>query len=368
MKAAAILAVVLSQGDARGVVTPAAHTALLAGDKTKAADPKISPPLRDVKSDKKFFGPPFPADYPEDTRPVPDRSILNKLKGPDQPYPALQSKEDFDKDYVKDENSDTGAWRAQFEYDSLRKRLANEDAAARAASGAADASKKALEDAQHGADGAAADADAARKGLDDARQGEKDALTPEEAEAIPDDTLKQKKEKLEKLEKAVAAAEEKFKREQAQFEVCKQKLEEAKKNLEELKQAQTEMEAKLAADTKLWVETKTTRLNAKKAKEEAAKSAHAAKMAAVNAKLKEAQDSKADYDKVLAEKKAIHAQAQEHLKKQKAEYDAAKTALDKATLTLQKIRGYVPVEAKKSGSAMTSIFAVFSGLVALYAH
>merc|ERR1719262_510018 len=102
--------------------TPAKASSLL------SSDPKISPPLKDVKSDKKFFGPPFPADYPDDKRPVPDQSLMNKLKSPDQPYPALQSKEDFDADFVKDENSDKGAWQAQFEYDALRKKLAEEEA------------------------------------------------------------------------------------------------------------------------------------------------------------------------------------------------------------------------------------------------
>merc|ERR1740138_198403 len=87
---------------------------------------KINPPLHDVASDKKFFGPPFPADYPDDKRPAVDKAILNKLKGPDQPYPALQSKADFDRDYVKDENSDKGAWKAQFEYDALRKKWLKE--------------------------------------------------------------------------------------------------------------------------------------------------------------------------------------------------------------------------------------------------
>merc|ERR1719261_900831 len=89
---------------------------------------KLSPPLKDVKSDKKFFGPPFPADYPDDKRPAVDKSILNKLKGPDQPYPALQSKEDYDVDFVKDENSDKGDWQAQFEYDTLRRKMAQEEA------------------------------------------------------------------------------------------------------------------------------------------------------------------------------------------------------------------------------------------------
>ena len=62
----------------------------------------IEPALKDVSSDKKFFGPPFPADYPDDKRPVVQKSILDKLKGPEQPYPALQSKNTFDKDFVKE--------------------------------------------------------------------------------------------------------------------------------------------------------------------------------------------------------------------------------------------------------------------------
>merc|ERR1740130_2381510 len=113
---------------------------------------RISPPLTDVKSDKKFFGPPFPADYPEDSRPVPDKSILDKLKSPDQPYPALQSKDKFDSDYVKDENSDRGAWKAQFEYDYLRQKLAKEAADARNAGAGAGKEGKDVDDAQKKAD------------------------------------------------------------------------------------------------------------------------------------------------------------------------------------------------------------------------
>merc|ERR1719163_590371 len=113
---------------------PAAHAKVVS---LVHFSPRLSPPLHDGgaigestehQSDKKFFGPPFPADYPDDKRPVPDKSVLKKLKGPDQPYPALQSKADFDRDYVKDENSDKGSWKAQFEYDELRKKLAKEQA------------------------------------------------------------------------------------------------------------------------------------------------------------------------------------------------------------------------------------------------
>merc|ERR1719504_212854 len=114
----------------------------------------INPKLEDKASDKKFFGPPFPADYPDDKRPVPNKGILDKVKGPDQPYPALQSKEDFDRDYVKDENSDTGAWQAQFEYDRLRKKLAQEEGDVKRASDRADREGRDVDDAQRNADAA----------------------------------------------------------------------------------------------------------------------------------------------------------------------------------------------------------------------
>merc|ERR1719359_460533 len=117
-----------------------------ARNRAAAALVKVDPPLKDVASDKKFFGPPFPADYPDDKRPVVQKSILDKLKGPNQPYPALQGKAEFDADYVKDENSDTGAWKAQFEYDTLRRKLLKEEADERASQSRADSEGKEYDD------------------------------------------------------------------------------------------------------------------------------------------------------------------------------------------------------------------------------
>merc|ERR1719161_1312422 len=153
--------------------------------KAKNALVGINPPLKDVSSDKGFFGPPFPADYPDDKRPVVQKSILDKLKGPNQPYPALQGRAEFDADYVKDENSDTGAWKAQFEYDTLRRKLLKEQADERAAQGRADkegsdvdgASRRASDADKNAAD-AERDADGARKGEDDAGADEPDVGPP----------------------------------------------------------------------------------------------------------------------------------------------------------------------------------------------
>jgi len=69
-------------------------------------------------SDKKFFG----KDYPWDKQPA--VNILHFK----HPYPVVQDSDDFDRDFVKDENSDSGEYKAQTEYDRLRHQLVKEKA------------------------------------------------------------------------------------------------------------------------------------------------------------------------------------------------------------------------------------------------
>jgi len=307
----------------------------------------LNPPLKDVKSDKKFFGPPFPADYPEDKRPVVQKSILDKLKGPDQPYPALQSKKDFDTDYVKDENSDKGAWKAQFEYDALRKKLNKEESDEKAAENRAAKEGRDVDDAQRKADEAGKNADDARKGADDAnRKDSETGGSTDDAGGKVEDVAPSQAE-LEKLKKKVAEAEESYEKEKKDFEECERQLEEAKKAVEDLKKKQAEMEGNLAGDTKLWAESKTVRFNLHKAKEEAA----AAKRLAAEARLKVAQNNKEDLDKALAKEKLESQEAQKNLQKEKAELEQFHKNLAKATLNLQKLRGYAPVVAAPAKSA-----------------
>jgi len=314
----------------------------------------VSPPIT-TGSDKKFFGPPFPANYPEDKRPVPEKSILDKLKSADQPYPALQSRSEYDRDFVKDENADKGHWKAQFEYDTLRHKLAKEAADAKGAGDKADKEWKDVSSAEEAVEKASQDVENARKGVDDARAGEQDAQSDKDEDFSGPPSA----EKLEKLKKAVQAAEENYKKEQEEFAKCKAELEKAEKNLEELKAKQVEMEQQLAAETKLWMETKTTRLNLKKAKEEAAHS----KTIAAQEKLKVAQVAKEEMDKVLAEKKGRHEQSLKVVASKKADLEQAKKDLEKATLVLQKLRGYKPADAvapTKSGAPMASVMLSFS--------
>merc|ERR1719346_902646 len=95
------------------------HIAHIALNKMAKHPGHIVPPLEDVKSDKKFFGPPFPADYPHDQQPRASRRVFEK----GQPYPKVQEQGFFDKDYVKDENGDGGEWKAQMDYDTARTKI-----------------------------------------------------------------------------------------------------------------------------------------------------------------------------------------------------------------------------------------------------
>jgi len=332
-----------------------------------SGSPEINPPLKDVKSDKKFFGPPFPADYPEDGRPVIRKSIWDKVMRPGQPYPALQGAKDFDSDYVKDENSDKGMWQAQFEYDTLRKKLAQEEADAKRAEDRADREGRDADGAQHDADEAGKNVNDAEKDVDEAIYDEKNAKKAEDFGGTPTD------EKLKELKKAVKEAEEAYEKAQKGFEECKRQLEEAKKNFEDLQSEQKTLEEKLAADTKLYVEQKTVKFNLKKAKTEKAKADFAKtkteKVKAAQDKLAAAEKIKDALEKALVKEKAENSKAQNTLQKQQAEVEAAKKQIATASAKLQKLHGYKPAVAptpdSKSGVKMTAVSVLFSLVIAM---
>jgi len=348
------------------------HVLLLAlasacqAEATQVSQQKIEPKLEDVASDKKFFGPPFPADYPEDKRPVPNKSILDKLKGPDQPYPSLQSKEDFDRDYVKDENSDTGAWQAQFEYDSLRRKLFGEEGDARRAQERADREGADADGAQKDDDSAAGRVRDAQKEVDDALGEEEKAKTAEDFDGPPSD------EKLRELKQAIRDAESRYEKEKQDFEECKRQLEQSKKELEELRAKHKEMEEKLAADTKLWAEQKAVKMNLRKVQQTAATE----KVKAAMEKLRAAEKVKNEAEEKLAKQKAEHDTAKKSLQKEKADLESVKNKLDAASTKLQKIHGYKPAEPtpqlpkssarKASAAAVLSLLVLASMLVSMW--
>jgi len=300
--------------------------------------------LKDKTSDKKFFGPPFPADYAEDTRPVVQKHILDKLKGPEQPYPALQSKKDYDSDFVKDENSDTGAWQAQFEYDALRKKLAQAEADEKNAQGKADKEGGDTAGAQRDADEAAKKAADAQKELDGATADQDSAAkTADDFDGPPS------AEKLEELKKAVADAEQRYEKQKKAFEECERQLEAAKKEVEDLKAKQVVMEQQLAADTKLWEEKKTTKLNLKKSRQTAATE----KVKTALDTLAKAEKVKVDMEKALAVQKVESEKAQKSLAKEKADMVNLDKALAAASTKLQQLHGYKPAVAAATATQST---------------
>merc|ERR1719443_2324820 len=82
----------------RGALVALTSALLAAGAAARRTAWGIQPTL-DPKSDKKFFGPPFPADYPSDGRPS-EAGKAHMLANFKYPYPAAQESETYDKDYV----------------------------------------------------------------------------------------------------------------------------------------------------------------------------------------------------------------------------------------------------------------------------
>jgi len=82
----------------------------------------ITPALNPV-SDPRFFGPTVGrrGDYSTDGRPTVETQF-------GYPFPKMQDTNDYEKDFVKDENDDDGSWAAQAEYDRLRAKLSKQKA------------------------------------------------------------------------------------------------------------------------------------------------------------------------------------------------------------------------------------------------
>jgi phage shock protein A len=292
----------------------------------------IEPALKDSTSDKKFFS----KDFPEDTRPVVDKKILSKLKSDNVPYPTLQSTGKFEKDFVKDENKDAGHWKAQFEYDSLRKKIEKEEADERKAKGAAAKEGADVSEAQQKADAAAKDADGAKKDVDAAKAGEESVKDSAKKDAEGDKAPSQ--EEQAEMKQKVAKAEEDYEEQKKAFEECKKELEDAKVKYESLKAQMNDMGEKGAADVKLWVQQHDVKLKEAKSAED---QAMAKRLAAENL-LAAAQSTKVEMEKALAKEQAESDAAQKNLAKERAEKEQAKTDLEAATKKLRKLKGYVP--------------------------
>merc|ERR1719210_434775 len=120
------------------------------GTSIRGVQPTQVKPKLDPASDAVFR-----KDYVHDLDPTGHEKIKFN-----HPYPMVQDTNDYDKDYVKDENYDDGEWKAQMEYDLLRTKVAKEkddyerakaaeEAAAKAPKVAAERAKQAADDAKN---------------------------------------------------------------------------------------------------------------------------------------------------------------------------------------------------------------------------
>mmetsp|Transcript_112530 Transcript_112530/g.328918 ORF Transcript_112530/g.328918 Transcript_112530/m.328918 type:complete len:343 (+) Transcript_112530:56-1084(+) len=82
--------------------------------KGSVAAANVGQALGSPESDSRFFKHNYPHDF------VPGAPLEKDF---DHPYPVVQESDVYDKDFVKDENSDNGEWKAQTEYDRLRTRM-----------------------------------------------------------------------------------------------------------------------------------------------------------------------------------------------------------------------------------------------------
>lgn len=317
----------------------------------------ITPALKDT-SDKKHA-----ANYPQDTRPVVDKNILNKLKSDKEPYPSLQSRSNFDKDFVKDSNQDTGSWKAQFEYDALRKKMLAEEAAEKAAADKAAKEGKDVTEAQKKAGDAATKAADAKKEKDAAKNGEDAAKNKDEGADKKKDDGADKATKAE-MEAKLKTAEKDYEEQKIAFKKCQEELDAAKVKYEELKVQVAEMQTKSAASVKLFAEQSDAEHKAKLNVKRLAVEAASAKREAAELRFTAADHSKAHFEEVLRKETAESQQAQKNLRKVKDEKAQVKADLEKSAQRLQKLKGYAPDAPVKSGAAVpTALFSLMLSTV-----
>lgn len=184
------------------------------------------------KSDEKFFG----KDYPWDKRPIADKYYKFG-----HPYPAVQDSGDFDRDFVKDENSDGGRWQAQMEYDTLRSKI-------RIAKGKLKELKEKMEKEYEDWMQAKDKAKDGAGQLDEAgKDAQKKGAAAEAAQKKVNDLEGHSQKDGTKVGGAIGDAVKKVEDEMSDLEKCKKALATAKKRLKKLMKEKEEYEKKKIA-------------------------------------------------------------------------------------------------------------------------
>jgi len=209
----------------------------------------ISPELQPGSSSK-FFK----KDYPFDKRPKADPFHFG------HPYPVVQDGGDYDRDFVKDENSDNGSWKAQETYDRLRVKLAKEKKAMAKALAKKQDEEKSLKDAMTRHEKEARDRENAKKNADRIRRAEEKRVRDEDAAEAKEGSKKDsgkrepavQKPKTKAVSQDVDVSTKETEKAMKNLEDCKKQLAKARqelkdlmKELEERKKAQSATSADL---------------------------------------------------------------------------------------------------------------------------
>lgn len=250
-------------------------------------EPQSISPNLEPKSDKKFFD----KDYPQDKRPVADKYYVF-----DHPYPAVQDSGDYDKDFIKDENSDGGKWKAQMQYDTLRSKIREATNKLKKLKEAMEKEYKDWMRSKENAKDAGEAADKAAKDLESAK------TTSNEAEKKVNELEGRSQKDGTKVGGSIGDAIKKVQDEMDDLENCKKALAEAKRRLKQLLKEKEEFEIKKKAAKE--ADAKAAEKAAKKAAKEKAE-AEAAEKAEAKADAKA--DAKDAAAKAAAKKKAAEA-------------------------------------------------------------
>jgi len=347
---AIVLVAAVARNSIAAIVTDAG---LKHAQEAQRHDSGITPKLENVASDKGFFGPPFPADYPHDSQPVlaPDMARLKR----DGIYPKVQESGFLDHDYVKDENGDGGEWKAQMDYDESRVKVSEEERLNEKRKKEAEREREAYEKAQKEAEEARAAADKAKKEAEasdkDAKEKEDAKDASEKSEASNKKAAEEAKHKAaekaaeeetiehdqEALEKKVKEAEEKFQDQQKAYEQCKKDYDEAKAELEELKKKLAALEGDVSASSThlLAGSQDTERLRSQALAAKARTKAASAALSAASEKFAKAETART-MQKMQTDR------TEEAAKKQNEYLENAKAKMEAAKASLRKIRGFDP--------------------------
>jgi len=323
---------------------------------SEAIRPSLAP-----KSDKKFFG----KDYPDDLRPTIDAAPKWSY-----PYPKVQSDTKYDADYVKDENSDGGHWKAQMDYDEIKMKYVKQQGVVRTA-----ALREGLEKDEANKAAQIKDKVWLRKSADEAdaaKAAEEAEEENKEWEAAATDEQKKEWEAAKKAGKSkeVFDAEQKVERAEDHLKDCQKAVDDAKAELVKVQAADAAKEAENQKNKDAAV------VDAKGKQASTADAAKSKQAIAADKKAKAAASQKeADAAKAAADKE----EADEKITKRTFEQEQDKlkrlaTDLEKAEQRLREYRGEpahdsaLHAETTRSGAArFSAVFLLVSCLVAVAA-